>query len=52
MQEAVSAYKDDHLKMLINKGTELRVSIWHAGTHEAFLIHVGSAKRQSRIEGI
>jgi len=30
--------------MLIKEGTELRVPIWHSGTREAFLIHVGSAQ--------
>jgi hypothetical protein len=44
MQETVSAYKDNHLKTLINKGTELRDPIWHSCTREAFLIHVGSAR--------
>jgi hypothetical protein len=39
----VTAFKDNHLKMQIGKGTELQVPIWHSGTHEAFLIHVGSA---------
>jgi hypothetical protein len=43
VQEMVSSYKDNHLKTLIKEGTELRVPIWHSGTHEAFLIHVGSA---------
>ena len=40
----VSSFKDNHLKMLINKGTELQVPIWHSGTRKAFLIHVGSAR--------
>ena len=43
MQGAVSAFKDNPLKTLINKGTELQVPIWHSGTCKAFLIHVGSA---------
>jgi hypothetical protein len=43
VQETVSSYKDNHLKTLINSGTELRVPIWHSGMREAFLIHVGSA---------
>ncbi len=30
--------------MLINKGTELRVPIWHSCTREAFHIHMGSAQ--------
>ena len=44
VQERVSAFKDNQLKMLINKGTELRVPIWHSGMHEASLTHVGSAR--------
>ena len=44
VQETVSAYKDNHLKTLINNGMELRVLIWHSGMREAFLIHVGSAQ--------
>jgi hypothetical protein len=43
VQETVSSYKDNHPKMLIKEGTELRVPIWHSGTREVFLIHVGSA---------
>ncbi len=43
VQETVSSYKDNHLKTLIKEGMELRAPIWHSGTHEAFLIHVGSA---------
>jgi hypothetical protein len=39
----VSAFKDNHLKMKIGKGTELRVPIWHSSMCEAILIHVGSA---------
>ncbi len=42
VQEMVSSYKDNHLKMLIKEGTELQVPIWHSGMREAFLIHVGS----------
>jgi hypothetical protein len=44
VQDTVSSFKDNHLKTLINEGTELRVPIWHSGTREAFLIHVGSAQ--------
>jgi hypothetical protein len=51
VQEMVSAYKDNHLKMLINKGTELQVPIWHSGTREAFLIHVGFAKEPIKKKG-
>jgi hypothetical protein len=43
VQETVSSYKDNHLKMLIKEGTELQVPIWNSGTRKAFLIHVGSA---------
>ena len=44
VQETVSSFKDNHLKMLINNSTELRVPIWHSGTRKAFLIHVGSTR--------
>jgi hypothetical protein len=44
VQETVFSYKETHLKTLIKEGTELRVPIWHSGTREAFLIHVGSAR--------
>ena len=44
VQETVSAYKDNHLKTLINNGMELQVPIWHSGTCKVFLIHVGSAQ--------
>jgi hypothetical protein len=44
VQETVSAYKDNHLKMLIIEGTELRVPIWHSSMRKAFLIRVGSAR--------
>jgi hypothetical protein len=44
VQETISSYKETHLKTLIKEGTELRVPIWHSGTREAFLIHVGSAR--------
>jgi hypothetical protein len=44
VQEMVSSYKDNHLKTLIKKGTDLRVPIWHSGTCKAFLIHVGSVQ--------
>ncbi len=53
VQEAVSSYKDNHLKTLVKEGTELQVSIWHSGsdTHEAFLIHVGSAQEAIKKKG-
>ncbi len=44
VQEMVSAYNDNHLKMLINKGKELRVPIWHSGTRKAFLINPSEGK--------
>ena len=40
VQETVSSFKENHLKTLINKGTEQQVPIWHSGTREAFLIRV------------
>ena len=35
VQEAVSAYTDNHFKTQIGKG-------WHSSTRKAFLIHMGS----------
>jgi hypothetical protein len=43
VQETVSALKAESFKTQIGKGMELRVSIWHFRTREAFLMHVGSA---------
>ncbi len=51
VQDTVSSFKDNHLKTLINEGTELRVPIWHFGMHEAFLIHVGSALEAIKKKG-
>jgi hypothetical protein len=51
VQETVSSYKDNHLKTLIKKGTELWVPIWHSDTREAFLIHVGSAQEAIEKKG-
>ena len=51
VQETVSAFKDNHLKTLINKGTELRAPIWHSGVHKAILIHVGSAQEAIKKKG-
>ncbi len=51
VQEMVSSYKDNHLKTLIKEGTELRVPIWHSGTREAFLIHMGSAQEAIEKKG-
>jgi hypothetical protein len=44
VQETVSALKSDQsLKTPIGVDAELRLSIWHCGTREAFLMHVSSA---------
>jgi len=51
VQETVSSFKEAHLKTTINSGTELRVPIWHSGTREAFLIHVGSAREAIEKKG-
>ncbi len=51
VQDRDSSFKDNHLKTLINKGTELRVPIWHSGTHKAFLIHAGSAQEGIKKKG-
>ena len=51
VQETVSAFKDNHLKTLINKGTELQVPIWHSGTRKAFLIHMGSVHEAIKKKG-
>jgi hypothetical protein len=51
VQETVSSYNDNHLKILIKEGTELWVPIWHSGTREAFLIHVGSAQEAIKKKG-
>ena len=51
VQETVSSFKDNHLKTLINKGTELQVPIWHSGTREAFLIHLETAREATKKRG-
>ncbi len=51
VQETVSSFKEANLKTLIKEGTELRVPIWHSGTREAFLIHVGSAREAIEKKG-
>ena len=51
VQEAVSAFKDNHLKTQIGKGMELQVPIWRFGMHKAFLNHVGSAQEAIKREG-
>jgi hypothetical protein len=44
VQETVSLLKSDQsLKTTIGADAELRLPIWHCGTHEAFLMHVSSA---------
>jgi hypothetical protein len=42
VQETVSALKGQHLKTLIREDTTLHLSVWHNGTKEALLMHVGS----------
>jgi hypothetical protein len=51
VQETVSAFQDNHLKMLINKGMELQVPIWHSSTCMDFLIHVGSVPEAIKKKG-
>ncbi len=41
VQETVSAFKNNHLKMQFGKGTKLWVPIWYSGMGETFLIYVG-----------
>ncbi len=44
VQETVSLLKSDQsLKTTIGADVELRLPIWHCGTHKAFLMHVSSA---------
>jgi hypothetical protein len=44
IQETVPLLKSDQsLKTTIGADAELRLPIWHCGTHEAFLMHVSSA---------
>ncbi len=44
VQETVSAQKSDQsLKKTIGEVEELRLPIWHCGTHEAFLMHLSTA---------
>ncbi len=51
VQEMISAFKDNHLSMQIDKGTKLRFLIWHSGMRKAFLIHVGSALEAIKRKG-
>jgi hypothetical protein len=51
VQETVSAFKDNHLKMQTGKGTDVQVPIWHSGMHKAFLIHVESAPEAIKRKG-
>ncbi len=44
VQETVSALKSDQsLKTTIGEDAELRLSIWHCGMRDAFLVHVSTA---------
>jgi hypothetical protein len=44
VQETVYTLKSDQsLKTTIGEDAELRLPIWHCGTHEAFLMHVSTA---------
>ena len=52
VQETVSAYKDNHIKMLINEGTELQFPIWHTGMCKAFSFMLDLPKKGSRKKGI
>ena len=51
VQDRVSSFKDNHLKTLINEGTELRAPTRHSGTREFSLIHVGSAREAIEKKG-
>jgi hypothetical protein len=52
IQETVSTLKSDQsLKTTIRVDLELRLPIWHCGTHEAFLIHVSSALNAIKKQG-
>jgi hypothetical protein len=41
VQETVSALKGQHLKTTIGEDTTLHLFVWHNGTKEALLMHVG-----------
>jgi hypothetical protein len=41
VQETVSALKGQHLKTSIREDTTLHLSVWHNGTKEAMIMHVG-----------
>jgi hypothetical protein len=43
VQEMVLSFKDQHLKMQINKGTELQVFCWALKDAQKNFMHVGSA---------
>ncbi len=51
VQETVSAYMDNHLKMQIGECTELQVPIWHSVMRRTFFIHVGSALKAIKRTG-
>jgi hypothetical protein len=49
VQETVLTLKSDqNLKTTIGVDAEPRLSIWHCGRREAFLMHVSSDRTQSR----
>ncbi len=51
VQETVSDFKDNHLKMQIGKGADLQVPVCHSNMRKAFLIHVGSAQEAIKRKG-
>ena len=51
VHDTVSFFKGNHLKTLINEGTELPVPIWDSGTRKAFLIHMGSSQEAIKKKG-
>jgi hypothetical protein len=48
----VSDLKDQHLKTMIGEDRTLHLSIWHNGTKEALLMHVGSTLDTIKKQGI
>jgi hypothetical protein len=52
IQEMVSTLKSDQsLKTTIGEDAELRLPIWHCGTHEAFLMHVSTTLNAIKKQG-
>jgi hypothetical protein len=52
VQETVSALKSNQsLKTAIGDVAELHIPIWHAGTHEAFLVHMSTALNAIKKQG-